>query len=240
MAVEMARACGYRRIGGIYLEGEKGPGWECGVLPLPVRPCRLCGQVLKFTRALQKIQPSFILSPGSLDACTRPEQLCERCPLGNISQSRTAGFRWIGNRFYTPYTFTAEARLMGVSLRLPSVPRWITPGETWIMLGHRLACPEPCTCDHFTPLGGPDGNCQACHGSGRVGSPGVFYIFRARRLVMIVSDALNETERAKLAKRGLDLVEVPEDDPDHQPGDADKWKDPRQRTMDLSDQHEGG
>lgn len=230
MAAEQERACGFRKIGGIYLEGEKGPGLACGRLPVPVQPCPSCGQEVRFTRALQRVKPSFILHAAP--ECARTD--CPPfCPFNRIREQQTAGLIWIGNRYYTPEAFSAEAQLLGVSRRLPWVPQWVRPGETWIMAAHRAACSVPCTCDRL-PLGGLASDagggavCQTCGGSGRAPAPGVFYLFRARRIVQIIPDTMPEEKRQELIARGLELVEVPADDPDHQGADVEDFEDARQ------------
>jgi hypothetical protein len=240
MAVEPQRACGYRKIGGIYLEGGKGIGFVCGRLPLPVHACQSCGQQVKFTRALQRITAAAITVPadqvaGGWHSCSHPEapMHCAACPLALTDRETTLGLLWIGSRYYTPETFTREATVLGVSRRLPFVPGWVKPGETWILVAHREACLVDCTCSHFTPLGGPDIDCQACKGSGKVGTPGVFYAFRAHRIVKIVPNTITTSEYDKLAKRGLVPVMVPENDPDHFAGPADDWKDQDQGELGI-------
>lgn len=61
MAVEHRRGCGHRKIGGTYLEGDPGPGYLCGRLPLAVKPCPLCDQRPAFTRGLQRVTPLNLL-----------------------------------------------------------------------------------------------------------------------------------------------------------------------------------
>ncbi len=237
MAVEPKRACGYRRIGGIYLEGEKGTGMACGRLPVPIHPCPSCFQVVRFSRSLQRVRPSFILHAGA--ECADPD-CSQLCPFVSVRAHGEAGLLWAGSRYYSPETFTAEARVLGVSRRLPYRPRFVNPGKTWILVAHRGACSERCTCDRL-PMPGPPKDaegifrpsCASCAGTGRVPVPGVFYLFRVKRIVQIVTDTMAEEECARLRKKGLDLVKVPADDPDHQAGDVAELEDERQARLEL-------
>ena len=52
MAIESKRGCGYRKVGGLYLVST-GTGEPCERLPMPIVPCRLCGEHLKQTRSFQ-------------------------------------------------------------------------------------------------------------------------------------------------------------------------------------------
>lgn len=156
MAVEAKRGCGYRRIGGLYLEGDAGPGFPCGRLPLGLLPCPLCEHRPTQGRGLQKIVPKVVLH--SADACPRAEEVlasprwlsgapvCDACPLGKILAQEVAGLMWVGVEHYpTPADFTAEALRLGVSKRLGAKPgEWFRLGESWLLLAHPRASVAPC------------------------------------------------------------------------------------------------
>jgi len=231
MAVEAKRGCGYRKIGGTYLEGDPG-GFACGRFPLAIAPCPLCDHRPAFSRALQRITPKNILHASPVCAIG-DEERCSGCPLNKALDVFQAGLMWVGGKFYTPDNFAAEATSMGVSKRISVVPKWFKVGQTWVFLAHEQAIIKPCEpcqgvglitytpetcpnrpcslmCDHASP-------CEDCDGEGKLYTPAVFYAFVPRRIVRIVPDTMPEEEREELRKKGLSLVEVPHDDPDHQP-----------------------
>ena len=226
MAVERKRGCGYRKIGGTYLEGEPGPGYECGRLPLPIKPCPLCDQRPAFTRGLQRITPLNLLHAAT--PCRAAPEHCRACPLNVAVAQETAGLLWVGGRFYTPESFTAEAVALGPSKRVPwPLPKWFEFGTTWVFLAHEEATAEECAAcgGHGRPVlrqavGGlalQVTQCETCGGTGSVSAPAVFHVFKPRRVVRIVPETMPAAERERLRAQGLTLVEVPASDPDHQP-----------------------
>lgn len=227
MAVEAKRGCGFRRVGGTYLETDPG-GFECGRLPIPLIPCPLCDQRPRFTRGLQRITPKMVLHAAP--DCGMGGERCAQCPFGSLLSADIAGLMWVGGKFYTPREFEAEAARLGVSKRVPwPTPKWLEIGKTWVLLAHEETITETCpTCQgsgmHETPDGkfynGEGkrlGDCEDCGRTGKVRTPGVFHAFVPRRIVRIVPDDMPEQEREALREQGLTLVEVPADDPDHQP-----------------------
>lgn len=237
MAVEGKRGCGYRKIGGTYLEDDPGLQFECGRIPLALAPCPLCEQRPKFTRGLQRIVPKNVLH--SAPACRAEGTLrCGLCPFNLIFSQEQAALMWVGSKFYTPEEFQAEAKSMGVSKRIPFVPKWFKVNQTWVFLAHEEAVQQTCTaCDGkghtvqteqalekvgamgFTNPGDLIAveACETCEGSGVVHVPAIFYAYKPARVVRIVPDTMPAQERAALQEQGLTLVEVPHDDPDHQP-----------------------
>jgi hypothetical protein len=48
------------------------------------------------------------------------------------------GLMWVGEKFYpTPDHFMNEAARMGISKRIPMVPKEFEMGKDWILLAHR-------------------------------------------------------------------------------------------------------
>lgn len=125
-----------------------------------------------------------------------------------------AGLAWVGDRFYTPDSFNAEAAALGISKRIAVVPKWLKVGRTWVYLAHPAAITKPCECDGSGIVTTP---CEKCDGSGIVKTPAVFRAFVPRRITRIVGDDMPEVERGTLRGQGFHLVVVPHDDPDHQP-----------------------
>jgi hypothetical protein len=222
MAAEPRRGCGYRKIGATYLECDA-RAFACGVLPFELAPCPLCDHRPPFTRGIQRITPRNILHQAK--PCSAPPSHCEACPAGKAMEAETAGLMWIGDRFYTVTEFNEEANRLGISKRVPAIPQWLEIGKTWIFLAYGKVFSESCarcrgagkmlvvqTAAESAFLE----ECEYCE-NGRVHRPGVFRAFIPQRLVRIIPDTMPEAERATLRKQGLTLVEVPHDDPDHQP-----------------------
>ena len=192
MAVEAKRGCGYRKVGGLYLI-SLGGGRACGKMPIRAEVCPTCDQGIKQRRGSGWIDPVPLFGERK---CHGGD--CSTCPMGDhTDQLGPVGIIWIGAKYYTPESFLAEAARMGISRRVGAVPKGLHLGETWVLLAHPKV--------RF----GPDD----------VG-PGLFYLMRPIRLEKIVTatQSRDTEEMAKLAKRGITPVVVPDDDPDHNPG----------------------
>lgn len=229
MAIEAKRGCGYRRTGGIYMVSS-GLGEPCHKLPIPLDVCPCCHGGIKPTRGFTWVGPTLV-GPACSDvvaearAETRDEQNlldrergesfavvqrryiqhCLRCPVCSPELlGDRAGLLWIGGSFYqTPAHFTEEARVQGVSRRIPALPRGFEVGRHFVLCAHREAIVRV-----------EDGKKQA----------GIFHVFRPERIELIVrqSEATEEKIAAEAA-RGVTVVAVPDGDPDHDPG----YKPPR-------------
>ena len=195
---EGARGCGYRAPGGLYLMSD-GAGEPCPKLPIELRVCPVCGSGIKPTRGFTWIEPDAFTEPGPHGS----DEHSARCPLsGSIER---AGLVWIGGAFYTARSFTDEAERMGVSRRIPALPRGFEIGETWVFCAHREAeweaCPE-CG-DAATPA-----DCPACDGVGKVGVPAIFHLFRPERVEYVVRGDESPEELDRLESRGIEPVIV--------------------------------
>lgn len=195
MAVEKQRGCGYRKVGGLYMVCN-GAGRSCGRLPFPLKTCPTCGGGIKLTRSVQFMKAKALLAHAP--KCKTPKD-CKGCPLNELKEE-TIGLMTVGERHYTPSTFTFEASHMGISKRISAIPKQLKIGETWIFLGHKEA---------------------AIDGLNKV--PGVFHVFRPQRIELIVDSKIKNKAWVKnYAKKGVTLVEVPVDDPDHHAGKKKK------------------
>ena len=147
MASEPRRACGYRKVGGLYLCSD-GLGAGCCKLPILLHVCPTCNGGVKQTRGWQWIDPrpwlkgecsempprkspEWVGNPNyvAFDACpaATPERLGEK-----------VGLLWVGEQFYpTPSSFAVEAASMGVSRRIIAMPRGFKVGESWVFLAHQ-------------------------------------------------------------------------------------------------------
>lgn len=210
MAIESRRGCGFRKVGGLYLVCDAS-GFECGRLPIPLTICPCCGSGIKQARGWTWIDPVALLSNHlcKLDCVTTAvtlESLLQQgragCPLSDLSViGDQAGLLWVGERFYpTVDHFNLEARHLGISKRIASVPRDLVIGETWVMLAHPKAA---------TTFDEELGTRQEC--------PGIFRVFKPQRLEMLIleSDTKDETLMKRLERQNITAVIVPDDDMDH-------------------------
>jgi len=208
MAVEPKRGCGYREIGGMYLVGD-GLQVVCDRLPMPLpEACPCCNGGIKHTRTPRKINALTLW--GEHEHCTEdrpdPEGMrsdryainCYVChPNNDVAYIMGVG----ENHYPKPQDFIEEARRLGVSKRIPAVPRDVVIGKTKIFLTHKKAL----TCQEKDAKG--NDKYQA----------GVIYAFVVTAVEQIVKQSEYEGVKDQLAKRNIRAVPVPDDDLDHQP-----------------------
>jgi hypothetical protein len=219
---EEARGCGYRKPAkggvGIYLVGPN-EGTPCGRLPYPLHACPVCSEGIKPSRSWTWIEPSKLIKADSCEVrCP-----CRVCPLCLAVPEGRHGLLWIGEGFYKdPEDFMREARRMGVSRKLPAVPKGFKLGETIVYLAHRYAAPV-----------------HAGEEDASKGNPGIFTVFKPTGIDLVIADENDVPERAtKLAEQigeGARIVKVvrkgeqtdlfgqptgPDDDTDTEEADA--------------------
>lgn len=196
MAREARRACGYRKVGGLYLCGNGG-GIPCCKLPVLLHVCPTCNGGVKQTRGWTWIDPRPWLEGKT---CSKPELGCAAGIPGALGER--VGLLWIGEQFYkTPADFSAEANAMGISRRITAMPRGFKLGEHWVFLAH------------------PKVKKLVADGTGEESwLPGVFRIFRPTSIEKIVTEstAADAEAMAKLTEAGITPVVVGDDDADHQ------------------------
>src|SRR5215472_16509523 len=109
MAREARRACGYRKVGGLYLCAS-GDGLPCCKMPIILHVCPTCNGGIKQSRGWQWIDPR----PWLKGQCNGSVALCPAADPARLGER--VGLIWIGAQFYpTPESFAAEANKMGVS-----------------------------------------------------------------------------------------------------------------------------
>jgi hypothetical protein len=206
--LEPRRGCGYRRIGKLYLIGEGIPV-GCHRLPLLLEVCPTCGQGIKFSRGWTWIKPMELFGKCSQppvpdyedrrDADVNLPQCHPNCPVC-FPPDEATGLMWVGEKFYSPESFILEARQLGVSKVIPSIPKGFQVGKTWIYLAHKKAG-EKMVEDPGTLSGYRFDK-----------APAVFYAFRPTRIEMLVklSDATEEKIK-ELEERGITPVIVPDE-----------------------------
>lgn len=145
ISIEPERGCGYRKSGkdgvGIYLVGGAF-NEACERLPFPLDKCPCCGGGITFSRGFRWVQPSAIFSPSRPPLCSQSSSrfhqhaACFMCAPPADKQ----GLLWVGDKFYTPEEFLAEANSFGISKRIGAIPKEFIPGQTIVYLAHIKAC----------------------------------------------------------------------------------------------------
>ena len=188
MSVEQKRGCGYRKVGGLYLCGSGIP-MACDRLPFPIEYCPVCGAGIKFTRGFTWID--WDKFAGQHKDCKDKHLMCYLC-VPNV-HPQPYGLLWVGEAYYSPVSFIEEALEMGVSKRIPFIPKELKLGVTVILFAHKKVTDE---------------------------KPGVFYAFKPTAIEMPIWESeLTEEKREELSKRGIVPVVIPDGDLDHSNSD---------------------
>lgn len=191
VAIEGKRGCGFRKVGGLYLVADKLLSVDCH-REVHLEVCPVCGAGIKPSRGWTWIEPLRLFG-----VCEEKDKdyMCHKfnCKICFPPEGKH-GLLWIGRQFYkTPEEFIDEAMRMGVSRRIPTVPRGFKLGETVVYVAHR---------DAF--------------GKDRAG---IIAAFKPQRVEMIITETMAKDEEfmKELEKRGITPVVVPDDDTDHNP-----------------------
>lgn len=214
---EARRGCGYRKIGGLYLVSDPGPALDCDGLPMPLEPCGCCGFEPAFSRNLQRIQAAYIIQverklhlqewkkenfcahpdpqPEHMIDCSCPE-MCPICHAeGQAAQGISLGLMFVGAKNYTPESFIKESVQLGISKRIPEIPKWLKLGETWFFLAH-LKVP-----DHKLEQNGGLLEKEPAY------MKAIFYGFKPQRVELVCwKGDLTDTEILKLEEQGITPV----------------------------------
>lgn len=209
MAVEKRRGCGYRKVGGLYLMGEYIP-ISCDRLPYPLEICPCCGHGIKVGRGMTAINPLKLF--GIHENCIDENQYCFMCkPKDEIGYIMR-----VGEKYYpTPQDFLNEGITQGFSKRIAQIPRYFEIGKTVIYLAHINACIKPDgTKDEPSRLQDRMIDAEKVK---RV--TGIFSAFIPQRIEKLywqsALDDMPAKEKAKLKKRGIIPIGIPDGDKDH-------------------------
>ena len=216
-STEGARGCGYRKGGGLYLVSGR-LSEPCPLLPIALDVCPTCHAGIKPTRSwtwVDGVAITHVTEHGTLEH----RAVCVLQP-GNVERLRRAGLIWIGERYYkTADDFTVEASRMGVSRRIPAVPRDFELGTTWVLLAHRKAVANPLY-EHEAGPADADGHCTYVLANDQVcgltienaahieRTTGIFTTFMPTAVEYVVKGDETPEELDALEKRGLSLVKV--------------------------------
>lgn len=214
MAQEAIRGCGYRRVGGLYLCGEYIPV-RCDRLPYPLEICPTCGGGIKVSRGFTKINPLTLF--GYHQPCGDRIRPCFVCD----PTEAPAFIMGVGEKFYkTPGDFLEEAHQLGISKRIPFIPKDLELGKTIVYLAHPKACQvkESVALQKMLAIvSGDESNQPKLLDTEKVEYKlGIFSAFIPHRVEKLVweKDATPE-ELEKLEKRGITPVIIKDGDVDH-------------------------
>lgn len=222
MAQEIKRGCGYRVVGGLYLCGEYREVY-CDRLPYLLEACPVCGGGIKPTRSYLMINPLRLFGyhlidrkviTGGYDKSTelRPTP-CNDIAGCFLCQPREdpAFIVTIGDKFYTPDSFLDEARRLGISKRIPFIPKELKLGETRVYLAHRQAVSVPVP--ETLPLTNGSGKLEANRIERKFGIFSAFIPQRVEKLIW--RHEADEKTIEDLKKRGITPVIIEAGDIDH-------------------------
>lgn len=178
----------------------------CRGLPIPLERCPVCDEGIKPTRSFAWIDAKKLfegfrdtLNDCSLCGWMLPENA--DCTVRNYTRLNDRDLLiWAGTQHYPePFDFLEEAMRLGVSSRVPGMPKGAEPGKTWLFAAHRKAISRPSE-----------------DGKKDVFVPGVIVVARLKAVERIVTDDTPDEDLEKLVKQGLTPVVVPKSDKDHQ------------------------
>jgi hypothetical protein len=113
------------------------------------------------------------------------------------------GLTWIGERHYpTPADFMKEAKAMGISRRIKTIPKGFELGKTWALLAHRLTIPAK--------------------EKGGEATAGIFFMYQPTAIEYVCKGTETKEEIDALIKRGLTPVLV-ENPPKEAPPEEKEW-----------------
>ena len=188
---------------------------SCDRLPYPLETCPVCGGGIKVSRGFTRINPYRLF--GIHDGCKDQLRPCFMCD----PRDELAFIMGVGEKFYkTPSDFLEEAHRLGVSKRIPFIPKELELGKTVIYLAHPKAVEvkEPVALQQaMSILEESETKQPRLLETEKVEKRlGIFTAFIPQRIEKLIweSEATPE-ELERLEKRGITPVVIPHGDPDH-------------------------
>ena len=215
MASEPRRLCGFRKVGGTYLCG-KYIHIPCDRMPFPLTTCPICGQGIKVGRGFTQVNPYWLW--GTHQDCQDQLGRCFLCD----PQDQPAYIMLVGENFYkTPGDFIKESLAMGISKRIPFVPKGLDLGKTVLYLAHPKACEvrEPEIIQQAMAILEQSETKQPrlLVGDKVEKRLGIFTAFIPQRIEKLCwQSQYTEENIERHRKRGIELIPVPDGDRDHQ------------------------
>jgi len=215
MAVEEVRGCGFRKVGGLYLRGEY-ISVSCDRLPYPLTVCPVCGQGIKVGRGFTRIIPGTLF--GIHLECQDKFRPCFMC---DPPKDEVAFIMGVGEKYYkSPEDFQREAQQLGVSKRIPFIPKELKLGETIVYLAHPKACEvrQPAVMQEAMAIlkEAETRQPKLLEAEKMEKRLGIFTAFIPQRIEKLVwTSELTDEKREELEKRGITPIAVPDNDLDH-------------------------
>ena len=195
MAIEVKRGCGFRKVGALYLVGGM-LSMECDRLPYLIGYCPTCGAGIQFSQGFQWID-AFAMFMNHFD-CQDEFKPCLMC---QPSKQKKYGLMWVGEAYYTPESFIREAKELGVSKRIPYIPKELKIGITPILLAYKKGIFDN-------------------HSTDEEWSTAIFCAFIPRAIEMpIWQSELDDEKKDELEKRNITPIPIPDGDLDHSDSD---------------------
>jgi hypothetical protein len=212
MAQEAERGCGYRHVGALYLCGDY-VSVPCDRLPYQLDVCPVCGAGIKVSRGFTKVRPLHLF--GLHQPCADQIRPCFVCD----PTDEAAFIMRVGEKYYKrPADFEEEAHRLGISKRIPFIPKELELGKTVVYLAHPKACPvvQSAALQHTMAIGGGETQTALLDAEKVEYKLGIFSAFIPQRVEKLVweRDATQE-ELEKLAKRGITPIVIKDGDSDH-------------------------
>ena len=187
------RGCGWRKPGGKYLIGGSLCA-PCGKLPYFLDAgCPTCGHGIKPMRGWRWINASLLFRDWGTCFKDGEDTDCTPCLL--CEPPVRAGLIWIGDTFYSPAEFVAEAVTLGISRRIACVPKGFQVGKTLVLLASRHVPKYGDNDALFRELPLRDG-------------PGIFAAFVPTALEYMVKGSESTEELERLDSQGFTLVRI--------------------------------
>jgi len=197
-------------------------------MPFPLTTCPVCGQGIKVSRGFTEVNPyrlwglhdySDVDSKSGIyiQKCSDRIRPCFLCD----PQDQPAYIMLVGERYYkTPYDFMDEARQMGISKRIPFIPKGLDLGKTVVYLAHPKACEVKVAAavqQAMSILEGEETQQPKLLETDRVEKKlGIFCAFIPKRVEKLIWESeLTDKGREKLEKRGITPIPIPDGDKDH-------------------------
>ena len=215
MAIEELRGCGYRKVNALYLVGDYLHHETCDRMPFPLTVCPVCGQGIKVSRGFTQVNPYRLW--GIHQGCKDRFHPCFLCD----PEDEPAYIMLVGAGYYkTPEDFLAEANQLGISKRIPFIPRGLDLGRTIVYLAHPKAC-EAMVAPALQQAMAIVEESQTrqpklMEAERKEKKLGIFCAFIPNRVEKLVWESeLTDEKREQLEKRGITPVPIPDGDKAH-------------------------
>jgi len=209
---EPKRGCGFRQVGKLYLIGD-GIEYICPSLPLSLDPCVICGYAPAQYRDFMWVPKAYF---KDLKMHNPTGQAClPNCPIcypDSSNDHEKYGLMWVGRKYYTPESFIAEDKSVGICKAIKQVPKGLVLGESWVLLAHPQAISgfrdREDQETSIMLMTGEQGDDETIPPS----TPGVFYAFIPTRIEVLLYKSQAFSDRiSEIEAKGITPIIVPDE-----------------------------